>query len=94
VFLRWWVRKEAVVKALGLGLAVDVATVDVSDGRVPRGAADLGVVHTLAGGVEWTAIDLDVADDRVLASLAVGAAGHEPQVMLHRLAAPGSDGWS
>jgi 4'-phosphopantetheinyl transferase len=91
VFLRWWVRKEAVAKALGLGLAVDVATVDVSNGRLPGGAGDLQVAQARAGGLGWTVLDLEAPDDGVLVSLAVRADDCTPQdIVRHRLPTPGT----
>ncbi|MGK2949883.1 MAG: 4'-phosphopantetheinyl transferase family protein [Acidimicrobiales bacterium] len=62
VLTRWWVRKEAVVKAAGLGLTVDLGTVEVTPppgaprpvrwaghpGRYRLAEVDVGAGHTAA----------------------------------------------
>lgn len=75
---RTWVRKEALLKAAGSGLATDPATVRVSDpDERPR------VVHwpdaVLGPAPAWL-IDLDLADDVCAAVAGTGAAPVEVSV--------------
>lgn len=85
LFLRWWVRKEAVAKALALGLAADVASIDVSGGRVPAGAWELQVVPVRAGELDWIVVDVQAPSD-VFAALAIRCpANRPPDVNVHRL---------
>ncbi len=67
--LRWWVRKEAVVKAAGVGLRIDPQQVVVS---APWEPAQL--LHGPAGLADFTVIDLQ-AIPGYGAALAIGAPG-------------------
>ncbi|RZI95440.1 MAG: 4'-phosphopantetheinyl transferase superfamily protein [Variovorax sp.] len=51
-FLRFWTRKEACLKALGLGLSIDTRTVDVRQDRVDAAGHGALAVRSLAIGCE------------------------------------------
>ena len=57
-FLTYWVRKEAILKAAGVGLAVDPSLIEVS------APWDEPAIHVLPGALgprsEWTLLDLDM----------------------------------
>jgi 4'-phosphopantetheinyl transferase len=76
VFLRCWTRKEAVVKASGIGLAAELREVDVQ----PAHRGPVPVRHGAPGGPDaWVVQDLPVGPG-LLAALAVQA-GHEGAVV-------------
>ncbi|CAM5598657.1 4'-phosphopantetheinyl transferase family protein [Streptomyces xanthochromogenes] len=65
VFLRYWTRKEAVLKASGVGLMTDVRAVDVHG---PPGGGPLVVRHAAATGPDsWVVEDLAVGPGRYAA---------------------------
>lgn len=65
LFLRYWTRKEAVLKASGVGLMTDVRAVDV---HAPPGSGPLLVHHAAATGpAAWVVEDLAVGPGRYAA---------------------------
>lgn len=77
--LRYWVRKEALLKAAGVGLAVDPRTVEVSSPtESPR---VLALPPTLGAPAGWSLTDVDL--DGYVASLATD--GPNPRVVLRAL---------
>ncbi len=81
-FTRCWVRKEAVVKGWGVGVATDLARVEV---RPWTGAAVVaGREAGAPDGGDWEVRDLD-AGAGCLAALALPA-GFRPPVAVHRAA--------
>lgn len=83
-FFRLWVRKEAVLKALGTGLSRPLDTIDVPlaaaappDGVVLRPLAAGESVQAPAPGVRWWLWDVPAPPDH-LAALVVGQPEHEP----------------
>ncbi len=70
-FLRYWVRKEAILKATGFGLALDPTLIQVSP---PWEAPALRVVPEELGPADgWTLADLDVSG--FMATVAVRRSG-------------------
>jgi len=65
VATRLWVRKEALLKALGTGLSGGLQSVDVSERALEPGRIDV-----VAEAAPWSLVDLDV-DGRHVAALAV-----------------------
>ncbi len=63
--LRAWTRKEAVCKALGIGLAADVRTLDVQPGE--SGPVDVRFGMDASAAVEWTVTELAGGEDEVAA---------------------------
>lgn len=78
--LRLWVRKEAVVKALGHGLTLGLATIDAS--RDTGAERPLGAEHTVA----WFVADLDLPEHVA----AVAALAARPAIRLAGLDGPDS----
>ena len=77
--LRYWVRKEALLKAAGVGLAVDPRTVEVSSPtEAPR---VLSLPRVLGEPTSWSLSDLDL--DGYAASLATR--GPTPRVVVRSL---------
>jgi 4'-phosphopantetheinyl transferase len=76
--LRYWTRKEALLKAAGVGLAVDPRSVEVSGPDEP--ARVLSLPSTLGAPESWSLVDLEI--DGCAATLAV--AGPAPCVILRR----------
>ncbi|MEV4438737.1 4'-phosphopantetheinyl transferase superfamily protein [Streptomyces sp. NPDC049577] len=67
VFLRYWTRKEAVLKASGVGLMTDLRAVDVDEGAAAPGTP-LVVRHSAARGPgSWTVEDLSIGPGRYAA---------------------------
>ncbi|MFD0370492.1 4'-phosphopantetheinyl transferase family protein [Streptomyces sp. NPDC127114] len=71
-FHRAWVRKEAVTKAVGVGIATDLRAVDVSPDRpgTVEVRCDAGT-----GPSSWTVTDLDVGTEAVAALALPGTTG-------------------
>lgn len=80
-FLRYWTRKEALLKAAGIGLAIDPHTVEVSSPRDTARVVSLPDALGLPGS--WSLVDLEIKG--YVAALA--AAGASPRVLLRELAA-------
>lgn len=81
VFLRYWTRKEAVLKASGIGLIADAREVDVHG---PDGGGPLMVRHSAAEGPDtWVVEDLAVGPDRY-AAIAREAAAAGPLRLIER----------
>ncbi len=79
--LRYWVRKEAVLKAAGVGLAIDPREVEVSS---PTESARLvSLPEALGRPAGWSLADLEI--DGYVAALAVE--GPAPRTVLRELAA-------
>ena len=76
VVLRAWIRKEAVLKGLGLGIARDLATLDVPLAATVANAAVEGVAP------EWRLFSVDVGS-RWEAALAVEAGSRAVDLHLH-----------
>ncbi|MFJ6749516.1 4'-phosphopantetheinyl transferase family protein [Streptomyces sp. NPDC091266] len=76
-FYRAWVRKEAVTKAVGVGIVLDLRTVEV---RPERPGAVTVTCGAGAGPGSWTVTDMD-GGPRVAAALALPDAGRRPQFM-------------
>jgi 4'-phosphopantetheinyl transferase len=74
-FLRYWTRKEAVLKATGHGLAVAPAAISVSGPRDPPAVLAVTVEDVIAGPVHLR--DLDVGPGHVAA---LAMLGREPAV--------------
>jgi 4'-phosphopantetheinyl transferase len=66
LFFRCWTRKEAVLKALGVGLTVSLDRIEVSADRDCR---LLSIDQTLGRPTDWTLVDL-VPAERYAAALA------------------------
>jgi 4'-phosphopantetheinyl transferase len=79
--LRYWVRKEALLKAAGVGLAIDPRAVEVSGPA--ESARVVSLPETLGRPVGWTLVDLEI--DGYVAALAVE--GPSPRTVLRELAA-------
>ncbi|MFE7598214.1 4'-phosphopantetheinyl transferase family protein [Streptomyces sp. NPDC057494] len=75
-FHRAWVRKEAVTKAVGVGIAMDLRTVDVSPGRAGTVAVRCAAG---AGPDSWTVTDVDVGEGAA-AALALPGTGRPPSI--------------
>ncbi|HEU5332070.1 MAG TPA: 4'-phosphopantetheinyl transferase superfamily protein [Actinocrinis sp.] len=60
-FLRCWTRKEAVVKAIGVGLVADLRAIDVDPARFAPVTVRYGV---LPGPAEWVVRDLPLGPGR------------------------------
>ncbi|WMX48577.1 4'-phosphopantetheinyl transferase superfamily protein [Streptomyces roseicoloratus] len=75
-FHRAWVRKEAVTKAVGVGIATDLRRVDVSPDRTGTVTVrcDAGT-----GPDTWTVTDLDVGEEAV-AALALPGTPRQPAI--------------
>jgi len=80
--LRYWTRKEALLKAAGVGLAVDPRSVQVSAHDAPAGVESLPA--ELGTPTSWWLADLEV--DGYSAALAVS--GAETRVLMRSLATP------
>lgn len=81
VFLRYWTRKEAVLKASGIGLIADAREVDV---REPEDGGPLVVRHSAAEGPDtWVVEDLAVGPGRY-AAIAREAAAAGPLRLIER----------
>ncbi|MEU8542166.1 4'-phosphopantetheinyl transferase superfamily protein [Streptomyces sp. NPDC048717] len=81
VFLRYWTRKEAVLKASGVGLIADAREVDVHG---PDDGGPLVVSHTTAAGEDtWVVEDLAVGPGRY-AAIAREAAAAGPLRLIER----------
>ena len=81
-FLRGWTRKEAVLKALGIGISAPLAELTVSLGR------EAAILATLDGGTrpsDWTLIDLSAPGH--VAALAARVAGASVELRTLRPAA-------
>jgi 4'-phosphopantetheinyl transferase len=76
--LSYWARKEALLKAAGVGLAVDPRSVEVAGPDEP--ARVLSLPSALGAPTSWSLVDLEI--DGCAATLA--AAGHVPRVILRR----------
>jgi len=75
-FFRIWVRKEAFVKAIGLGLAVDLSSFDVLPLDFGGGAKDHALVVDHRGSdeaVRWLLRDIPAPPGFALACCAEGA---------------------
>ena len=78
--LRYWTRKEALLKAAGIGLALDPREVEVSG---PHDTARVvSVPPALGRPASWSLVDLEI--EGFVAALA--AAGTRPRVLLRELA--------
>lgn len=83
LFFRYWTRKEAYLKALGVGLAGDMVTLDVS-GSAPAGAAGLIDHAPGRGDPAWTVRDVAFAADF---AAAVAVPHRSPDLVMRRLTA-------
>ncbi|MFG2877351.1 4'-phosphopantetheinyl transferase family protein [Streptomyces sp. NPDC048337] len=85
-FFRGWTRKEAVVKASGVGIVADLSTVDVQ----PRRTSPVVVHHAEPRGPDtWVVQDLPLGPDRY-AALAREADSTGPVILIGTSAHPGS----
>lgn len=80
-FHRAWVRKEAVTKAVGVGIAMDLRTVEVGPDRLGTVSVRCG---TGTGPSSWTVTDVGVGAGAV-AALALPGDRRQPSIRLRSL---------